>query len=54
MTASELIERLTAIVKEQAEIIRIQSEALALLGSVDGLNERICEVALEQNNVIGD
>lgn len=54
MTSAELIERLTALVKEQADIIRIQSEALAQLGSVEGLDEKVEIAALERNTILGE
>lgn len=54
MTAAELIERLTALVKEQADIIRLQADALAQLGSVEGLDEAVRAVELERDEILGD
>ncbi len=48
MTRAELVTRLTRIVKEQAEIIETQSEALARLGEVEGLEARIRRAAAER------
>lgn len=54
MTSAELIERLTALVKEQADIIHIQAEALAQLGSVEGLDEKVESAALERKTILGE
>lgn len=54
MTAAELIERLTALVKEQADIIRLQADALTQLGSVEGLDEVIRAAELERNEILSE
>lgn len=54
MTAAELIERLTALVKEQADIIKVQADALAQLGAVEGLNEKMQAAARERAEVLGE
>lgn len=54
MTAAELIDRLTALVKEQADIIRLQADALAQLGSVEGLDEAVQAAAHERAEILGE
>lgn len=44
MTAFELIERLSYIVQEQADIIRIQAAALEQVGAIAELDERLTAV----------
>lgn len=54
MTAAETIERLTALVKEQADIIKEQADALAQLGAVAELDDKIEAAARERAEVLGD
>lgn len=54
MTATELTERLTAIVMEQAEIIGEQASALAQLGSVSGLGARVEKAERERRETVGE
>lgn len=54
MTAAELIERLTALVKEQADIIKTQADALAQLGAVEGLDGKIEAAASERAAILGE
>ena len=54
MTAAELIERLTSLVKEQADIIRLQADALAQLGSVEELDELIRAAELKRTEILGE
>ena len=54
MTAAELIERLTALVKEQADIIKTQADALAQLGAVEGLDGKIEAAASERAALLGE
>lgn len=51
MSQTELIERLTALVQEQADIIRIQADALAQLGAVVE-EERMANAAQEREKVM--
>ena len=53
MTAGELIERLTGLVKEQADIIRAQAEALAQLGA-EAAEEQTAAAAREQEELLGE
>lgn len=52
MTAAELTERLTALVKEQADIIKAQADALSQLGAVEGLTEKMEAAAAERAEII--
>lgn len=54
MSQMELIERLTALVQEQAAIIQIQADALAQLGEVAGLEARMESAARERESMIGE
>lgn len=54
MTAAETIERLTALVKEQADIIKEQADALAQLGAVAELDDKIEAAARERAEVLGE
>ena len=54
MTAAELIERLTSLVKEQADIIQAQADALAQLGAAAELDERMEAAAKERAVICGD
>ena len=54
MTAAEPIERLTALVKEQADIIKEQADALAQLGAVAELDDKIEAAARERAEVLGE
>lgn len=54
MTAAELIERLTDLVKQQADIIKEQAAALAQLGAVDGLDEKVAAAAQERTDILGE
>ncbi len=51
MTAQEIIGRLTELIREQADIIRIQAEALGQLGTVEGLDERIKAAQKEREEI---
>lgn len=54
MTAAELIERLTSLVKEQADIIQAQADALAQLGAVAELDERMEAAVKERAEISGE
>lgn len=54
MTAAELIERLTALVKEQADIIKAQADALAQFGAAEELESKIEVTAREMAAVTGE
>ena len=54
MTAAETIERLTALVKAQADIIKAQADALAQLGAVEELDRQIEAAERELAEVAGD
>ncbi len=54
MTASETIERLTSLVKLQADIIKEQADALAQLGTVEGIDEHIRAADTERGVILGD
>lgn len=54
MTATELIERLTGLVKEQADIIQAQADALAQLGAVADIEKRIEAAAAERERITGE
>lgn len=54
MTAAELIERLTAIVVEQADIIRAQADALAQLGAAAELDERVAAAEAARTEILGE
>lgn len=54
MSWPELTERLANLIKEQAEIIRIQADALAQLGTVEGLDERIGKAEDERQALTGE
>lgn len=54
MTAAELVERLTGLVKEQADIIKAQADALAQLGAVADMEERMEAAATEREKLIGE
>lgn len=43
MTAAELVARLTGLVKEQADIIKAQADALAQLGAVADIEEKMVD-----------
>ena len=51
MTAAELIERLTALVKLQADIIKEQSDALAQHGAITELDEMIEAADVERQEI---
>lgn len=52
MSAAELIARLTELVKQQADIIQEQAEALAQLGAAAELDEKIRAAAQERAAII--
>ncbi len=52
MSSAELIERLTDLVKLQADIIHEQATALAQFGTVAGLEEKMEAAALERATII--
>lgn len=54
MSTAELIARLTALVKEQADIIKTQADALAQFGEAAGLEERMAAAAQELENIGGE
>lgn len=54
MTAAELIARLTGLVKEQADIIKAQADALAQLGAVTDIEEKMEAAAAEREKLIGE
>lgn len=54
MTATETIERLTELVKMQADIIKEQSHALMQLGAVTDVEETAAEVARVREEIIGE
>lgn len=54
MTAAELLERLTGLVKEQADIIKAQADALAQLGAVADMEEKMEAAAAEREQLIGE
>ena len=53
MTACELIERLSGLVKEQADIIRVQAEALEQLGAT-AAEEQTAAAARERKELLGE
>ena len=61
MTAAELVARLTGLVKEQADIIKAQADiikaqadALAQLGAVADIEEKMAAAATEREKLIGE
>ncbi len=54
MTAGELIERLTGLVKEQADIIKAQADALAQVGAVVEIEEKMETAAAERERLLGE
>lgn len=54
MTAAELVSRLTGLVKEQADIIKAQADALAQLGAVADIEEKMAAAATEREKLIGE
>lgn len=54
MTAAELIERLTGLVKLQADIIKTQADALAQLDAIVDLEDQIQAAARERAAIIGE
>lgn len=54
MTAAELVARLTSLVKEQADIIQAQADALAQLGAVADIEEKMEAAAAEREKLIGE
>lgn len=54
MTAAETIDRLTELVKAQADIIKEQADALAQLGAVAELDEKIEAAARERTEILGE
>lgn len=54
MTAAELVARLTGLVKEQADIIKAQADALAQLGAVVDIEEKMQAAAAEREELIGE
>lgn len=54
MTAAELVARLTGLVKEQADIIQAQADALAQLGAVADIEKKMEEAAAEREKLIGE
>lgn len=54
MTAAELVSRLTGLVKEQADIIQAQADALAQLGAVADIEEKMAAAATEREKLIGE
>lgn len=54
MTAAELVARLTGLVKEQADIIKAQADALAQLGAVADIEEKMAAATTEREKLIGE
>ncbi|WP_417342037.1 hypothetical protein [Evtepia gabavorous] len=54
MMATELIERLTGLVKEQADIIKAQADALAQFGTVADIEKKMAAAAAEREKLIGE
>lgn len=54
MSGMELVERLTGLVKEQADIIRAQANALAQIGAVADIEEKMAEAATEREKLTGE
>lgn len=54
MSTAELIARLTGLVKEQADIIKAQADALAQLGAVADIEEKMEAAAAEREKLIGE
>ena len=54
MTAAELVARLTGLVEEQADIIKAQADALAQLGAVADIEEKMAAAATEREKLIGE
>ena len=52
MTAAELVARLTGLVKEQADIIKAQADALAQLGAVADIEEKMAAAAMQTSQVL--
>ncbi len=50
----ELIERLTSLIKLQADIIKEQANALAQLGSVDEIDKLMMKAEKEMQDLIGN
>jgi len=53
VSQAELIDRLTALVKLQADIIQEQAAALAQLGAVVDLDNKISAAAQERREIAG-
>jgi len=51
VTAAELVARLTGLVKEQADIIKAQADALAQLGAVADIEEKMAAAAMQTSQV---
>lgn len=54
MSGMELVARLTGLVKEQADIIQAQADALAQLGAVTDIEEKMETAAAEREKLIGE
>lgn len=54
MTAAELVSRLTGLIKEQADIIQAQADALAQLGAVADIEKKMEAAAAEREKLIGE
>lgn len=54
MTAAETIERLTSLVKQQADIIKAQADALAQVGAVLELDGQAEAAARELSEITGE
>lgn len=54
MSWAELTERLAQLITEQADIIKVQADALAQLGTVEGLEGRIKKADAERKLIIGE
>ena len=52
MTASETIERLTNLVKLQADIIKEQADALAQFEAVEGIDEQLRAAEAEREAIL--
>lgn len=54
MTTAELLERLAGLVKEQADIIKAQADALAQLGAVVDIEKQMEAATAEREELIGE
>lgn len=54
MSNGELINRLAALAKEQADIIAALADALAQLGAVADIEEKMEAAAAEREKLIGE